>query len=423
MPRLRAPPALPRAESVTTRAPAARAIGADASVDAVVDDDHLERRQRLVERRAHGRADRAGAVAARDDDRGGDRMGGHRWRALSGTARVQCYHADRATRRRRDGQPGCSAGSRPAPTAMRGRERVVDALQPHELQPLLRGLGNLLEVAAVARRQHHRADARLQRRQHLLLDAADRQHEAAQADLAGHRDVVPHRLVQRAATPARRTSRRRRSGRPSGSRRPARACGCRVFSKRAGSMPRLSARAFTSVSAACARLLHHVAELAGEDQLAAPGRARRLDEQDVAADRRPRETGRRRPARWCASPPRSRSAWRRAMAATSSASIDDRRRSCLRRCASRRGAAACRSRARGCARRPRACSRSITVRSAASVIVALLGRQAGRLELPRDQVALARSAASPPRCSRAARSPPCGRAAGRGCGRARSPCR
>ena len=39
-------------------------------------------------------------------------------------------------------------------------------------------------------------------------------------------------------------------------------------------------------------LLHHVAELAGEDQLAAAGHARRLDEQDVAADRRPGEAGR-----------------------------------------------------------------------------------------------------------------------------------
>ncbi len=39
-------------------------------------------------------------------------------------------------------------------------------------------------------------------------------------------------------------------------------------------------------------LLHHVAELAGEDQPAAARRAARLDEQDVAADRRPGEAGR-----------------------------------------------------------------------------------------------------------------------------------
>ena len=39
-------------------------------------------------------------------------------------------------------------------------------------------------------------------------------------------------------------------------------------------------------------LLHHVAELPGEDQLAAAGHARRLDEEDVAAHRRPREARR-----------------------------------------------------------------------------------------------------------------------------------
>ena len=38
--------------------------------------------------------------------------------------------------------------------------------------------------------------------------------------------------------------------------------------------------------------LHHVAELAGQDQLARCPACARLDEQDVAADRRPRETGR-----------------------------------------------------------------------------------------------------------------------------------
>ena len=36
---------------------------------------------------------------------------------------------------------------------------------------------------------------------------------------------------------------------------------------------------------------HHLAELAGEDQLAGAGNARRLDEQDVAADRRPGQAG------------------------------------------------------------------------------------------------------------------------------------
>src|SRR5690606_23535684 len=38
-------------------------------------------------------------------------------------------------------------------------------------------------------------------------------------------------------------------------------------------------------------LLHDVAELSGEDELAAAGQARRLDEEDVAADRSPGKTG------------------------------------------------------------------------------------------------------------------------------------
>ena len=40
------------------------------------------------------------------------------------------------------------------------------------------------------------------------------------------------------------------------------------------------------------RLLHDVAELAGERQAAAASHRRRFDEEDVAADRRPRQTGR-----------------------------------------------------------------------------------------------------------------------------------
>ena len=52
------------------------------------------------------------------------------------------------------------------------------------------------------------------------------------------------------------------------------------------------------------RLLHHVAELAGQDQLALAVHLRRLDEQDVAADRRPGQARWPRPARPCAPRPR-----------------------------------------------------------------------------------------------------------------------
>ena len=44
--------------------------------------------------------------------------------------------------------------------------------------------------------QHHRLDAGAQRGERLLLHPADRQHQPAQRDLAGHRDVRSDRLVR-----------------------------------------------------------------------------------------------------------------------------------------------------------------------------------------------------------------------------------
>src|SRR6202165_48063 len=56
------------------------------------------------------------------------------------------------------------------------------------------------------------------------------------------------------------------------------------FSNRAGSTPSVEARGFTT-------LLHAPADLPGKDQSAAARHARRLDEEDVAAGRRPGEPG------------------------------------------------------------------------------------------------------------------------------------
>src|SRR5262245_28662927 len=63
--------------------------------------------------------------------------------------------------------------------------RLVDGFQPYELQALAGLLGDVVVVAPVAGRQHHLGDAGMHGGQHLLLDAAHRQHEAPQADLAG----------------------------------------------------------------------------------------------------------------------------------------------------------------------------------------------------------------------------------------------
>jgi hypothetical protein len=46
---------------------------------------------------------------------------------------------------------------------------------------------------ALRARQEHLLDARAVRREHLLLDAADGEHDAAQGDLARHGDVAAHR--------------------------------------------------------------------------------------------------------------------------------------------------------------------------------------------------------------------------------------
>ena len=64
------------------------------------------------------------------------------------------------------------------------------------------------------------------------------------------------------------------------------------FSSEPGSMPRLRRARLDQRERRLRALLHHVAELAGEYQLAAAGHARRLDEEDVAAHRRPGEAGR-----------------------------------------------------------------------------------------------------------------------------------
>ena len=54
-------------------------------------------------------------------------------------------------------------------------------------------LRQVLEIRLVVLGQQDLGDPRPQGAEHLLLDAADRQHAAGERDLAGHRDVVPRR--------------------------------------------------------------------------------------------------------------------------------------------------------------------------------------------------------------------------------------
>src|SRR5690606_22764719 len=81
------------------------------------------------------------------------------------------------------------------PIGQRGLQGILDLLEPDEVQLLPRLLGNVFEVLLVSRGKHDALDARPQRRKRLLLDPADRQYEASQADFSGHRDIVSHGLA------------------------------------------------------------------------------------------------------------------------------------------------------------------------------------------------------------------------------------
>ena len=122
----------------------------------------------------------------------------------------------------------------------------------------------------------------------LGLDAADGQHAAAEGALAGHRGVV--------ADPA--AGQQRGQGREDRdpSRGPVLRHGARghvdvdvAGVEEVGVDPELLGVAAHEGQGRARRLLHHVTELAGDLQAALATHLRGLDEQDVPADRRPRE--------------------------------------------------------------------------------------------------------------------------------------
>ena len=155
-----------------------------------------------------------------------------------------------------------------------------------------------LHVLLVLPRQDDLVDADALGRQHLLLDAADRQHLPGQRDLAGHRDVAAHRTAASARTPAPSPSSRRPTDRPSGSRPTARGRGSPTSLKKSGSMPYAAGVRADPRQRRPRRLLHHVAELAGERQR----RRRRAcaSPRRTARRRRPASTPGRWPRRACA---------------------------------------------------------------------------------------------------------------------------
>ena len=154
---------------------------------------------------------------------------------------------------------GSSACSSTSPTVITGWNVIASRTS----------CGTSSRSAAVALGQDHVGQARRVRGQHLLLEPADRQHAALQRDLAGHAD----RVLDRAAAEQRRE---RRGHRDAGARavlgdRARRDVDVevalleepRVDPELLGVGPHVGQRDLR-------RLLHHVAELAGELQVRRP---------------------------------------------------------------------------------------------------------------------------------------------------------
>ena len=103
-----------------------------------------------------------------------------------------------ATLRRRAGRsctPPVVASAPARPVVQRGIEHLADVGRQMEGHLLPHRLGDVLEVGAVADRQHHRGQPGPVGGQHLLADAADGQHPALQGDLTGHAQHRAHRHV------------------------------------------------------------------------------------------------------------------------------------------------------------------------------------------------------------------------------------
>src|SRR4051794_10191312 len=200
------------------------------------------------------------------------RPGAGRWRAGRGGA---CLGGERRGARRLEGD----------------LEHLPDRHDGVEGHLLAHVGGDVVEVPAVALGQDHVGEPGRVGGEHLLLQPADRQHAALQRYLAGHADRVPDR-------PAAQQRRQRGRHRHAGARAVLRDRAGRDVDVELAVLERVLGEAeLTRVRAHVGqrdprRLLHHVAELAGERQPA--GRALHvvgLDEQHVAAGAGPGRAG------------------------------------------------------------------------------------------------------------------------------------
>ena len=152
-------------------------------------------------------------------------------------------------------------------------------MERHDLTDLL---GDVLEVGAVADRQHHGGQPGAVGGQHLLAHAADGQHPALQGDLPGHAHHRGHRLApEQADQGGGHGDSRRRPVLGDGARwhmevEPLAGEGGRVDAELLGVRPHVG-------QGDLRRLLHHVAQLPGQGQPLRPVHHRRLHVEDVPA--------------------------------------------------------------------------------------------------------------------------------------------
>ncbi len=159
-----------------------------------------------------------------------------------------------------------------------------------QLHVVLDLLGDVHQVLAVALGEQHALDPRSVGGEDLLLDPAHGHHHPTQRDLAGHRDVLHHASIRQ------QRDQRRGQGDP---------CGGPVLADGAGRHVDVQVALGEEVvlqpqdrrvgagegQRGLGRLLHHLTQVPGQDQLALALHPRGLDEEDRPAERRPGQPG------------------------------------------------------------------------------------------------------------------------------------
>src|SRR5262249_54893909 len=170
------------------------------------------------------------------------------------------------------------------------RSDLIHARDRNDIEAFLDALADLDQILGVLFRDQHGFHAAARGRKQLLLQAADRQHAAAQRDLAGHGDVAAYRNAGH--------HRYNRADHGDASRRPILRSGpfrhvhVDVLLVEPRRLDAEGDRAHAHVGG-CGRdrLLHHVAQVAGDDHLALAGHQGGFDREQLAAHIGPCQSG------------------------------------------------------------------------------------------------------------------------------------